>query len=71
MQALFSVTSPADAEKFSKSTLDAIMAKRNGTIHRNAGFAAPTGGEVRDCANFLGALVDSLANVLVSHVAGL
>ena len=71
LQNLFGGTSPTDTMNFSKTRLDAIMQQRNQTMHRSPSFAPPAAKDVKECAGFLDALTESLANVLVSHVSNI
>jgi hypothetical protein len=59
----------ATAERALKDKLEKIIQRRNDIIHRGRSYFAPSDSEVRDCSNFLKALVSGLSSVMVNHLA--
>lgn len=68
LQTHFGTASPKDVERFARERLERIMDKRNTTIHRSKGFAAPSESETRECTMFFTALIDALAHVLADYI---
>lgn len=71
LQSHFRTASPADATKFAMERLERIIDTRNGLSHRARGVASPSPSDVGECASFVVALSEALANVLDSYVASL
>lgn len=55
-------------ERQSKDRLEKLMQRRNDVIHRGRSYFAPSDTEVRDASKFLSVLIDSLAQVMKSHL---
>ena len=64
-------TADGMTEHASKERLKSLMDKRNQIMHRGKTFSVPSESEVRECAEFFKALMQSMANVLEDNLVRL